>query len=439
MDPLVSTLVLILLALFGARWSFSNVSVPPGPRLFFRTGTHFLLLGFLLGPAVLSFMTDEALGQLFPLIALGLGWVGFLFGLQLDREYLREFPWTFHLFALGQAVVAFGIFTGLAWLGLEVAGVGGEVPTLLILGAAATACVSAPAGIAVVSTNFLVRGPVRTLLFYAASVDAVVGILALQITYALFHPADVILDLTRVAALGWVVVAAGIGVICGILFLWLTRAKVEADELVLYLLGIAAFSSGIALHLQLSPLFVSVIMGAVVANLSPDRERIFSALQKWEKPIYVVLLLLSGALLRFPTPWIVVLGVGYALLRGAAKLGGGFVLSRILPLEGPPPRRLGLGLVFQGGISIAMAVSGLLTYQGLGYGDLNAVDLLFGTVILGVILAELAGPLLATRVLRRAGEISPRVEEALARGDEQRAQKEAVRYASPGPEDQAGP
>ncbi len=102
----------------------------------------------------------------------------------------------------------------------------------------------------------------------------------------------------------WLVAAVGMGVICGILFLWLTRPRPAGDELVLFLLGIAAFASGAAFQLQLSPLFVSVTMGAVVANLSPDPQRAFRILQEWEKPIYVVFLMLAGALLSFPTIWI---------------------------------------------------------------------------------------------------------------------------------------
>ncbi len=56
------------------------------------------------------------------------------------------------------------------------------------MGAAATASVSTPAGIALISTNYLVRGKVRDLLFFVASLDALVGITALQVTYALILP-----------------------------------------------------------------------------------------------------------------------------------------------------------------------------------------------------------------------------------------------------------
>ncbi|NIR35309.1 MAG: hypothetical protein GWN82_11925, partial [Gemmatimonadetes bacterium] len=91
MSSLVATLVLILVALLGARFSFSTETVPPGPRLLFRTGTHFLLVGFALGPAALGLLTPEATRGLFPFLALGLGWVGFHFGLQLGRDSLRLF------------------------------------------------------------------------------------------------------------------------------------------------------------------------------------------------------------------------------------------------------------------------------------------------------------------------------------------------------------
>jgi hypothetical protein len=408
MDPIVSTLILILLALLGARFSFSTVRVPPGPRLVFRTGTHFLLLGFVLGPHALSLLTQEALQQLFPLLGMGLGWIGFLFGLQLDHRNLRQFPPAFHILALGQAVLVFFLLLGAGWLGLLAAGQIGQVQRLLLLAAAATACISTPAGIALISTNYLVRGRVRDLLFFVASLDALVGIAALQVIYALFPPGDLGIGLPLLSRLTWVVAAAGLGVICGILFIWLTRPRPGGEEMVLFLLGIAAFAGGAALQLQLSPLFVSVTMGAVVANFSPDPQRVFKVLQDWEKPIYVVFLMLAGAILAFSTPWIVVLALAYALLRGGGKVLGSLAMVRILPFPFNAPRRFGLGLLPQGGISLAMAISFVLTYGDTMLGDRNAADLLFSVVVLGVVLSELTGPFFTLNILRRAGEITPR-------------------------------
>ncbi len=409
MDPFVSTLILILLALLGARFSFSSISVSPGPRLVFRTGTHFLFLGLILGPHVLGLLTDGAIRQLFPLLGLGLGWIGFLFGLQLDRRNLSHFPPAFLILALGQAVFTFLFFLGVGWLGLMVLGFGGRVEVLLLMGAAATACISTPAGVALISTTFRVKGKVRDLLFFVASLDALVGIVALQATYALFPPGAMVGEISLAPGLLGILAALGVGVVCGILFLWLTRPRPGGEELVLFLLGIAAFSSGAALQLQLSPLFVSVIMGAVVANLSPEPQRVYRVLQEWEKPIYVVFLMLAGALLSFPTPWIVPLAVAYALVRGSGKLLGNMAMVRIVPLPFQTPKRFGLGLIPQGGISLAMAISGVLTYSGLVMGEMSAVNLLFAVVVLGVILSELTGPFLTQNILVRAGEISPRI------------------------------
>lgn len=430
MDPLLATLALILLALLGARVTFSTERVSPGPRLLFRTGTHFLFIGWLLGPGRLDLLNQDAVEQLYPLMALGLGWVGLLFGAQLDRNSLRQFSWGYHFLALGQALLTFLLFLGAGWVTLGLTGYGGdEVAMLMVMVGAATACVTTPAGIAMVSSNFLVRGDVVRLLFFIASVDALVGIAALQVTYSFYHPAQLLIGFGTAPAPAWIAVGLGLGVVCAIIFLWLTRARASREELVLYLLGISALGSGAALQLHVSPLFVCVTMGAVVANMMPDPQRVFQALHKWEKPIYVVLLMLAGALLRVPTWWVLPLAILYAVVRGVSKLAASAILVPVAPLHFRPPRRLGLGLIPQGGISLAMAISVVLTYSGLTLeAGASAVDVLFGVIVLGVVLSELVGPSFTTTLLRRAGEISPRVEEALSEGDEQRAEAEAIRH-----------
>jgi hypothetical protein len=151
-------------------------------------------------------------------------------------------------------------------------------------------------------------------------------------------------------------------------------------------------------------------MGAVVANISPDPGRVFRVLQDWEKPIYVVFLMLAGAILEFSTPWIVLLAVAYAVVRGAGKVLGNLIMVRALPFQFLAPKRFGLGLIPQGGISLAMAISVVLTYGALELNGRSAADLLFAVVVLGVILSELTGPFLTRNILQRAGEISQRAE-----------------------------
>lgn len=407
MDSLIPALVLIVVALVGARVSFSTERAPAGPRLLFRTGTHFLLVGFALGPSGLNLLTPAAMGGLFPFLALGLGWVGFHFGLQLERDTLRHFHLRYHAFAAGQAALTFLLFAGGAYVLIRLTGLQEDLVPLLVLAAASTAAITTPAGIAMISSNFQVKGKIRDLLLFVGSVDALVGIVALQVTYSVYRP-----DATGAMSsagdfLAAMTAAVSLGLVCGILFLWLTRSRPKSEELVLYLGGICAFAAGAALQWGLSPLFVSVTMGALVANLGQAGARVRPLLERWEKTVYVTFLLLAGALLEMPTWLVLPLALTYAGLRFASKVAGASIMTRALSFDFEVPRPLGLGLIPQGGISIAMAVSGVLMYSDLRVGGYDAEAILFGVIVIGVVISELTGPVLTLALLHRAGEISP--------------------------------
>jgi len=283
------------------------------------------------------------------------------------------------------------------------------MPLLLVLVAACTAAITTPAGIALVSSTFQVRGQLRDLLLFVGSIDAIVSIVATQLTYSLFRPGAVLQGVAPPSQLGLAAMALGVGVVCGIVFIWLTRSRPASEELVLFLLGGCAFAAGVALQWDLSPLFVSMIMGAVVANLSRSRARIQLLLTRWEKPVYVTFLLLAGALLRLPTWLVLPLALGYTALRFASKVGSAALLVRPLGLTESVPRSVGLGLIPQGGISIAMAVSATLLYSDLRLGGVDAEAILFAVIVIGVALSDLVGPPFTLRLLRRAGEIAPQV------------------------------
>jgi hypothetical protein len=150
-------------------------------------------------------------------------------------------------------------------------------------------------------------------------------------------------------------------------------------------------------------------MGALVANLSRSRSRVQLVLTRWEKPVYVTFLLLAGALIQIPTWLVLPLALGYAALRFVAKVASGALLSGVVALDPRLPTGVGLGLIPQGGISIAMAVSAMLLYSDLDVGGIDGEAVLFAVIVIGVALSELAGPLFTVQLLQRAGELSPKV------------------------------
>lgn len=400
MTALLGALVLFLLGLAGARLSFTTAGMPLGARFLFVAGTHFLFIGFLLGPVV-GLLTRDVIAQFFPLLALGLGWVGLLFGLQLDVRSLRRFPWRLTGAALLQGTVAFVVFVGLALLVLAPFVEINSTARGVVLAAAATACVSGPLGVSAVAAN--VRGKASELLLFVASLDAFVGIVALQLV-GVFYPPLGVSSATVAVGVEWLLVALAVGMVFAIFLMWLTRPKPDNDELVLFLLGSALFIGGAALYLGLAPLFVAMVAGLLLGNFAPMRRRIYSVLQQWEKPIYVILLLLLGALVTIRGVAIVPLAIGYTVVRAIAKLAGGWVAARFVRRHVHVPGTLGLGLITQGGMSLVIALSVVLSYGGLASREVVLMN--FTTaVVIGVLLSELVGPFLTRDLLRRAGEL----------------------------------
>ena len=85
-------LIIIFLAFSGYHLTFRHFRLPLFARIFYLTGTEFLVLGLLLGPQFLNLMDPETQKGLAPLTALLLGWIGLLFGFQFEIKKLRRVP-----------------------------------------------------------------------------------------------------------------------------------------------------------------------------------------------------------------------------------------------------------------------------------------------------------------------------------------------------------
>jgi Kef-type K+ transport system membrane component KefB len=267
---------------------------------------------------------------------------------------------------------------------------------------AATAACTAQTALALLDREFkLRRSRVMELLRYVSSIDAVVGLVVFGFAFCLMqtHP---VLGLKTALGFQWFILSLALGAAMGFLLQLLTRVRCSDEELLIFVLGMVLFSGGIALYFKLSPLFINTIMGILVANLPGSRERIFNLVVRLEKPFYIVFLILAGAIWRPGSPWALLLAGLYLGLRFAGKISGGYLAGRAVRVGADgvrPPRRLGLGLISQGGMAIAM----VMNYYQLSSGDVTGVVLT--TVLIAVILNELASPSLAESVLRRAGEI----------------------------------
>jgi len=125
---------------------------------------------------------------------------------------------------------------------------------------------------------------------------------------------------------------------------------------------------------------------AVVVKISAQRQQIEATIARIEAPIYALLLVVIGASLDLPTPWI----VPAVLVLGAIR-----VAARWVAVMWDGDTHPGLATVHQGSVALALALSFNLIYGGSG-------GSLLTTVLLGVMLAQAIAPRLVALALRPA-------------------------------------
>lgn len=426
MTTLVGALILLLLGMLGARFAFPPGEFGTGPRVLVAARWHFLLIGFLLGPHATGLLDPRTIGQLLPVILLGVAWIGLLFGSQFSYRRLRDVSRPYLLLLAVQAAIAFIVFATAGVLLIESFGSVSREQRAIILAAAATACVSGPLAIAVVS-RAVAGGPITEFILLAGSLDGVVGVIALQFVGALYHPRELYAGFELFGPAGWLSIALVLGLAFGLLFLFLSRRKPSNDETVLFLLGLAVFLAGSAVTLGVFTVVVAMIAGMVVANVSRYQRRVYDRLQEWVGPIYIVLLVLVGSVVDVRTWWVVALGVGYAVLRAIAKVIGAWVARYMTALPRELPPFLGAGLIAQGGMSIVLALSVAVGYRGLDATDPRPANILLSVVAIGVLFSDLGAPIAARRLLGSAGELDPR--RWFRRSDDRKATTPGARSA----------
>jgi len=406
MKVIAGVTLILLLAFLGSRWTFTRVRLPLAARHIYLTGTEYILIGLCLGAALLDLLDAPTLRGLSPVLNLALGWVGLLFGIQLELRQIKRFP-AQHL----QVALTQGLVTGLVCAGgflllpnwippLPAApplpGTLQASTTTAALILAALAVPTAQSSLALIEQELGARqSPVMQILRYVAGMDALLGLLALGVLFALSHEASPLGLPPRLVPLQILGLAVGLGLLTGLVLHVLTRLQCPQEELLLYTVGLVVFCAGAAAFLKLSPLFVTMVAGLLIANLRGQKERIGRVLVSLEKPLYLVLLLMAGARVM-PAFWIgqgLALGLAYAALRALGKLCGGLLASRLFRAPERLSPWLGLGLVSQGGMAVAMVVSFHQAFFG------PAADAILVMVLLAVIVNELCSPALARRVL----------------------------------------
>jgi len=385
---LVAVVVLTALALVGSRRGLVSGRPPDAVHMLF-TGSEFIVIGLLLGSDFLNVIDETTLDRLRPFVCVALGWVGFLFGLQFDRRTLQRLPHGFLAISVSVAVITMFTVAPAMWFLL-----GGTALLATVTLTASAAC-TGQTGIALAIGRKRPRSrDVMTLLRFVSSLDSMVGVIVFGVAMSLFasHPFGAGGTL---AGLQWLVISVAIGFLTAWIFVSMTLTRTSQSELVLYLLGVIALASGVAFGLRLSVLFVNAVCGVVVANLAHVRSircRVMDLMAHSERFLYLLLLVLAGAYWKLPDRWTLLAAGTYVMARGVGKVIGGYISTRSLTRQHPVPRLVGLGLVSQGGMALAI----IIDFQPAAPSALS--QMIVGVAITAIIANELLAPWLTALV-----------------------------------------
>lgn len=433
--------VVVLVSVVGAAYLLTHSLVEWLQRLFLvATSLEYLVLGVLLGlvlfpGATTSFVYDwirsfsfmswlpatgsAGIDLLAPFIALGAGWIGLIYGMSLDvRQLVSQRDGALRLAFLEGALIAVPVFvTSFALLDAFAPAdlPGGSSSLYLCAGVlGTTAWAGSISAIDVVRRRYNVVGETLNTLVRGARFSDMLAILAFGVLFATFHDivtpnlVDVAPTSREPTPVEWSAITLGLGAGLGVLFAIYLDEDDSDNGTLLALVGIIAFASGAAYFLDLSEITVSLVLGMVLVNLSRSGAKVRRTLAGTYRPMSLLLLLLAGMLWDWP-PLSLTLAISavFVGVRFLGKVSAGWAASLTTPLR----RDLFRGLIGQGDVAIAMAVTFKLVYDLGMPADISAgyvggiIDATYTAILLGVVINEIIAPRVLKGLLVDTGEI----------------------------------
>ncbi|AKF10238.1 Na(+)/H(+) antiporter [Sandaracinus amylolyticus] len=297
---LLGLVALLALAWIGAHPRVQRLEERMGISQVVTSGLPFVALGVICRAPGIDILNDEVLIAITPLLQFGLGWIGFHTGFQFEGAAMDEVP-------KGTSSVVI-LLTGASFATIAVAcgvllfatGLGGDpfrmttfVRDAAIVGLAGA--LSAPT----LERLGAQRVPARAmeLARTIGVLDDVVGVVALAMLFAWLHPSEG--GSWNLPGVGWLFVTFGMAATLGLVMYAVLRGTESAAESSALLIGCVCFTAGMAGFFSLPPLVVCFLAGILLKNMpGGDKPRLSAAFARLERPIYLVFLVVVGALWR---------------------------------------------------------------------------------------------------------------------------------------------
>ena len=379
------------------------VAIAMAAGLLFSRGAHlvklpnvtaFLVAGLVIGPCVAGIISKEQAASMGVISEAALGFIAYSIGGEFKLSYLKE---------IGKAPLTITAFQGLTTalcVDVGLIALGFDVPLSLLLGAIGLA--TAPAATLMVVRQYKAKGPVTQMLLPVVAMDDALGLMVFSISASVAQGmlgGEMTVQSMVLSPLIEIVGSFALGAALGLVLAFCARFFASRGNKLA--LSIACVLAGVGLCdlLNLSSLLVCMMIGAMMVNLSQQREVLMEQCDRFTPPLFLLFFVLSGAELDLTVlPSVGVIGILYLLLRCIGKWGGTMLGALCVHADDNIRKYLGLTLLPQAGVAIGMAslVAGRVPTLGA---QVNTI------VLAGVLVFELVGPIITKLALTRAGEI----------------------------------
>lgn len=258
------------------------------------SGLPFVVLGLIARAPGIDILNEEVLIALTPLLQFGLGWIGFHTGFQFEASAVDEVPTGTSSVVLLLTGTSFALIAAACGAVLFLLGLGPSLSTLArdaaivgLAGALSAPTLDRISGVRVSPRALELAKTVGVL-------DDVVGVVALAMLFAWLHPAQ---GGWALPGVGWLFVTFGMAATLGLVMYAVLRSTALPAESAALLLGCVCFTAGMAGFFSLPPLVVCFLAGILLRNMpGGEKARWAAAFARLERPIYLIFLVVVGAL-----------------------------------------------------------------------------------------------------------------------------------------------
>lgn len=381
-----------------------------GGRLFQRLRipqvVGYIVIGILIGSSGFQILRLDTIIALNPVNTIALSLIGFLIGAELKLSVLKKYGKQFIGILIGESVTPFfvvGILvTVVAFIFTKNAKT--SLALGLVLGAICSA--TAPAATTDVLKEYRTRGPLTTTVLGIVAMDDAVALILYAIASTIAAPllggqsvpfAKQLLNIAR-DIFGSIAVGSAFGFL---ITLVIRNLMQNEDRVLTFALGGLLLSTGVCNLLNLDNILAAMSIGFFMVNFAPAKTRpVFSLVDKFTPPIYVLFFVLVGAKLNIwiVTPVLGLLAVVYVLGRSLGKTIGARLGARITKAPEAVRKYLPWCLLSQAGVAIGLSIAA----------SNDMADSIGPQIILIItattFIVQLVGPVCVKHGVQKAGE-----------------------------------